>query len=114
MEGRFAEIIWKNAPIGSGELVIMAEKELCWKKSTTYTMLKRLCHRGIFQNDKGVVSVIMSKHEFNAGKSQQFVEETFSGSLPHFLTAFSSRKKLSEEEITEIEALIQEHRNKEE
>ena len=106
METAFAEIIWKNAPVASGELVKICEKELSWKKSTTYTMLKRLCQRGIFENDNGVVKVLISKEEFKAAQSEQFVEETFGGSLPMFLTAFTKRNKLSAKEIEEIKNLI--------
>lgn len=106
METAFAEIIWKNAPVASGELVKICEKELNWKKSTTYTMLKRLCQRGIFENDNGVVKVLISKEEFKAAQSEQFIEETFGGSLPMFLTAFTKRNKLSAKEIEEIKNLI--------
>ena len=106
METAFAEIIWKSAPVASGELVKICEKELSWKKSTTYTMLKRLCQRGIFENDNGVVKVMISKEEFKAAQSEQFIEETFGGSLPMFLTAFTKRNKLSAKEIEEIKNLI--------
>lgn len=106
VEGRFAEIIWKNQPIPSGELVVLAEKELKWKKSTTYTMLRRLCQRGIFQNEGGVVTAKMTQPEFKAAKSEEFVAKTFSGSLPQFLTAFGSRKKLTPEEVAEIQQFI--------
>lgn len=106
IETRFAEIIWKNEPITSGELVKLCEKELNWKKSTTYTILRRLCGRGIFSNNLGIVTSLISKNEFMALQSERFVEETFHGSLPGFLTAFATRKKLSEEEIAEIQNLI--------
>ena len=106
METAFAEIIWKSAPVASGELVKICEKELNWKKSTTYTMLKRLCQRGIFENDNGLVKVLISKEEFKAAQSEQFIEETFGGSLPMFLTAFTKRNKLSAKEIEEIKNLI--------
>ncbi len=110
METRFAELMWDNEPISSGELVKLCEKELSWKKSTTYTMLRRLCDRRIFQNKDGMVSALMSKQEFNALQSEKFVEETFDGSLPQFLTAFTMRKKLSEKEIGELQRLIDEKR----
>ena len=106
IESRFAEMIWEREPVGSTELVKLAQQELEWKKSTTYTVLRRLCERGIFQNRDGIVTSLISRQEFYAVRSEQFVEETFSGSLPAFLTAFTTRKKLSEEEITELEALI--------
>ena len=110
METRFAELIWDNEPVSSGDLVKLCEKELTWKKSTTYTMLRRLCERGIFQNKDGIVSSLMSKREFNALQSERFVEETFDGSLPQFLAAFTSRKRLSEKEINELQKLIDEKR----
>ena len=106
METKFAELMWDNEPIPSGELVKLCEKELIWKKSTTYTMLRRLCERGIFQNTNGVVSSLMSKQEFNALQSEKFVEETFDGSLPRFLAAFTLRKKLSGKENDELQKLI--------
>ncbi|MDY3282726.1 BlaI/MecI/CopY family transcriptional regulator [Dysosmobacter sp.] len=110
IESRFADMIWENEPIPSPELVKLAERELSWKKSTTYTVLKRLCQRGIFQNREGVVTSLISRQDFYAVQSEKFVEETFSGSLPAFLTAFTARKKLSEEEIAELQALIDQSR----
>jgi predicted transcriptional regulator len=110
METKFAELMWDNEPIASGELVKLCEKELSWKKSTTYTMLKRLCQRKIFQNKDGVVSSLLSRREFDALQSEKFVEETFDGSLPKFLAAFTMRKKLSDKEIDELQKLIDENR----
>ena len=110
VETRFADLIWSNEPITSGELVKLSEKELSWKKSTTYTILRRLCERGIFQNVNGTVSSLISKDEFNAAQSEKFVDETFDGSLPKFLTAFTMRKKLSNEEIDELQRFIDEMR----
>ncbi len=106
VEARFADIIWSREPIPSGELVKICEKELGWKKSTTYTMLKRLCDRGIFQNESGIVSSLMTKEEYGAAQSEKFVEDTFEGSLPAFLAAFTTRKKLSKTEIEEIRHMI--------
>ena len=110
IESRFADMIWENEPVPSPELVKLAERELNWKKSTTYTVLKRLCERGIFQNQGGMVTSLLSRQDFYAVQSEKFVEETFSGSLPAFLTAFTTRKKLSEEEIAELQALIDQNR----
>ena len=110
IESRFADMIWENEPVPSPELVKLAERELNWKKSTTYTVLKRLCERGIFQNQGGVVTSLISRQDFYAVQSEKFVEETFSGSLPAFLAAFTTRKKLSEEEIAELQALINQSR----
>ena len=106
VERKFADIIWKNEPLHSRQLVALCETELGWKKSTTYTVLKRLCERGIFQNQGGIVTSLISRQDFYAVQCEKFVEETFSGSLPAFLAAFTTRKKLSEEEIAELQALI--------
>ena len=106
VETQFAELIWTREPIASGELVKLCEKELNWKKSTTYTVLKKLCERGIFQNNDGIVTSLLTKDEFNAVQSEQFVEDTFEGSLPAFLAAFTSRKTLSKDEVEEIRRLI--------
>ncbi len=106
VEGKFADIIWENEPISSGMLVKICEQKLEWKKSTTYTMLKRLCERGLFQNEDGVVTSLMSKEEFGAAQSEKIIEETFAGSLPAFLAAFASRKKLSKAEVDEIQKMI--------
>ncbi len=114
VECRFAELIWDGEPISSTELVHLAERELEWKKSTTYTVLKRLCEKGIFQNEGGVVTSRLSREEYAARQSEQFVEETFSGSLPAFLTAFTRRKKLTEEEIDQLQRLIERNRRGEE
>ena len=110
IESRFAEMIWQREPGTSPELVKLAAQELDWKKSTTYTVLRRLCERGIFQNNNGVVTSLISKQDFYAAKSEQFVEETFSGSLPAFLAAFTTRKKLSDAEINELQELINQSR----
>ena len=110
MELRFADLIWANEPISSGELVKLCARELGWKKSTTYTMLKRLCNRGIFQNTHSVVTALLSKQELLALQSEAFVAETFDGSLPRFLAAFTSRAKLSDQEIDQLQALIDQNR----
>ena len=110
VESRFADLIWKNEPITSGNLVKLCETELKWKKSTTYTVLRRLYERGLFQNLDGTVTSIISREEFYAMQSEQFVEETFHGSLPGFLAAFTKRRKLSEKEIDALQDLIDQHR----
>ena len=106
IESRFADFIWSGEPVTSGQLVKMAEKELGWKATTSYTVLKRLCERGIFQNKDGAVTSLISREEYYALQSEQYVEETFGGSLPAFLTAFGTRKKLSEKEIDELQKII--------
>lgn len=110
IEARFADLIWSSEPIPSGMLVKLCEEKLGWKKSTTYTMLKRLCQRGLFQNENGVVSSLVSKQEFQSLQSQEFVEEAFQGSLPRFLAAFTRKKKLSEAEIAQLQELIDKSR----
>lgn len=110
MEIRFADLIWAHETLSSGELVKLCEQELHWEKSTTYTILRRLCERGIFCNDNGTVTSLLSKEQFSAMQSEQFVEETFEGSLPRFLAAFSTRRKLSDEEIDALQVLIDELR----
>lgn len=106
VEAKFADIIWQNEPLTSGELVKLCEAELNWKKSTTYTVLKKLCSRGIFKNDEGKVTSLISKNDFFAMQSEKFVDETFSGSLPAFIAAFTKRKALSDAEIEEIRRMI--------
>lgn len=106
VESRFADIIWANEPLSSRRLAELAEQELTWKRTTTYTILKRLCDRGLFRNNGGTVSSCLSRQEFYAVQSEKFVEETFDGSLPAFLAAFGSRKQLSSSEIDELQKLI--------
>lgn len=106
VESRFADIIWSNEPISSGKLAALAEEELGWKESTTYTVLKRLCNRGLFQNVKRTVTSLVSKEEFFSMQSEKFVEDTFDGSLPAFLAAFSKRKKLTDEEVEKMKQII--------
>ena len=110
MEQKFADLIWANEPVSSRRLTELCEKAFSWKRTTTYTMLKRLCEREIFQNDSSTVTSLMSKSEFGAAQGEQFLTETFDGSLPRFLAAFTRRKKLSEKEIKEIQKLIDDHR----
>ena len=107
VESRFAEIIWQSEPISSGDLVKKCEGELKWKKSTTYTVLKKLCERGIFQNEKGTVTSLISQEDFYSMQSEKFVEETFEGSLPAFIAAFTKRKRLTSSEIDELQKLIE-------
>ena len=106
IEAKFADLIWSNEPLSSAELVKLAAQELDWKKSTTYTVLRRLCEKGIFQNEDGTVTSKISKREFYAVQSEQFVDETFDGSLPAFLAAFTTRKALTSAEIAEIQQMI--------
>ena len=102
VEAQFADIIWEHEPLSSGELVKLCQEKLEWKKSTTYTVLKKLCERGIFKNEGGVVSSAFSREQFSAAQSEQFVDDNFAGSLPAFIAAFTSRNKLTEKEIAAL------------
>ena len=106
MQFQFAEIVWHYAPLPSGELARICQQELNWKKSTTYTVLRKLCEKGLFKNEDELVSVLMTREQFFAAQSERFVEEAFGGSLPAFIAAFTSRKKLSSAEIDELERVI--------
>lgn len=106
VETRFAELIWAHEPLSSGKLVKLCARELEWKKSTTYTVLKKLCDRGLFQNQDGIVTSIVSRQEFQSRQSRRFVEDTFSGSLPAFIAAFADGGNLTDRDISEIRKMI--------
>lgn len=110
VESRFVELIWKKEPIASGDLVILCEKELNWKKSTTYTVLRRLCQKGILKNENTIVSSLIKREEYMSQWSEQVVEENFEGSLPRFVAAFMRKKKLNQKQIEEIQKLIDDYR----
>ena len=112
MEGRFADMIWERAPVSTGELVKICGEAFGWKRTTTYTMLKRLCRRGIFENDNGTVVVRMPREEFHRRQSEQFVADTFGGSLPAFIATFTKGKTLSDAEADEIQRLIDKSRER--
>ncbi len=103
------QIVWDHAPLGSGKLVELCLQQLGWKKSTTYTTLKKLCDKGYLQNEQAVVSVLISKEQAQTQESDYFVNRTFGGSLPQFLTAFLGGKKLSRSEVLELKKMIEEH-----
>lgn len=106
VEARFADIIWQNEPLSSTELAKMSQERLGWKKSTAFTVLKRLCGKGIFQNDHGTVTSLISRDHFYAAQSEKFVEDSFDGSLPAFLAAFTSRKALSKKDVDQLRRLL--------
>lgn len=110
VESRFADIIWENEPISSATLCKISEELLGWKKSTTYTVLKRLCEKQIFINKNGMVSSVLSREDFYSARSQKIIEEEFDGSLPAFLAAFTKSKKLTESEIKELREIIENHK----
>ena len=103
---RFADIVWENEPVGSGDLVKICEKKLHWKKPTTYTVLRKLCEKGLLQNENGIVSSRISREDFYSAKSEQIIEESYDGSLPAFIAAFIAKKKLTDKEVREIQAMI--------
>lgn len=107
IEGRFADIIWEKEPIATNELIKICEQEFGWKRTTTYTVLKRLNQKGIFGNEGGTVTSLISKQDFYARQSEQYVENSFGGSLPGFLAAFTRRKKLSKEDIEDLKKIIE-------
>lgn len=107
---RFMQIVWENAPVNSGELVRLCMEKFGWKKSTTYTTIKKLCQKGYIENTNAVVSVLIAKERVQADESEYFVERTFGGSLPQFLAAFLGGKTISGKEADDIKAMIDEHR----
>ena len=110
VESKFADIIWRPAPVTSSQLVKLGEAEMGWKRTTVHTVLRRLCDKGLFQNDGGLVTVRMSREEFYARQSQQYVADSFHGSLPAFIAAFTQGRKLTEEERAEIRRMIDERK----
>ena len=109
-ETLLAELIWEQEPIGSGNLVKLAAQRLGWKKSTTYTVLRKICENGIFQNKAAVVTSKMSREYINR-KGEQYLEENYNGSLPNFVASFLKRKKLSKKQIEELVVLIDEYKD---
>jgi len=107
VESHFADIVWKGAPMSTAELIKQCEAQLHWKRTTTYTVLKKLCERGLFQMKGGTVTALVSREDYYAARSERFVEETFDGSLPAFIAAFTKRKQLSEDEVAQIKAMIE-------
>ena len=110
MEKRLADLIWANAPLTSKKLTELCAEAFGWKRTTTYTMLKRLCDRGIFANENGTIVVLMAKEDFTLAQSQNFINETFDGSLPMFLTLFSKNKAMKKEDIERLQQLIDSYR----
>ncbi|MDR1131026.1 MAG: BlaI/MecI/CopY family transcriptional regulator [Oscillospiraceae bacterium] len=108
-EEKLAALIWRDAPLTSPDLVALAEREMNWKKSTTYTVLKKLCDKGVFQNEHANVSVILTRDEQIARQSRRYVEDTFGGSLPKFIASFFDGRKVTPEQAAELKRLIEEH-----
>lgn len=109
-EARFLDIIWRSEPVASGRLAALCAQELGWKKSTTYTMLKRLQDKGYVRSERAVVTSLVTREQVRAAESEAVVEQRFAGSLPGFLVAFLGNKTLSEQEAEELKRLIDAHR----
>ena len=108
VEARYADIIWEHEPVSSSELVKLTEEAFHWKRTTAHNVLRRLCDKGLFRNDNGTVTSLISRDEFYAMQSRQFVEDTFEGSLPAFLAAFTKDRALTAEEAAKIRRMIDE------
>ncbi|MFI3169623.1 MAG: BlaI/MecI/CopY family transcriptional regulator [Faecalibacterium sp.] len=106
MERKFAKLIWAHAPIASGELAKLCATELDWKRPTTYTVLRKLCERGIFSNENGTVTALMSEECFLAKQGEEYLSESFGGSLPKFLVAFANHNDLKKGELDALQSLI--------
>ncbi len=109
-ENQLAQIIWEQEPVASGQLVKLASERLNWKKSTTYTVLRKICENGIFQNEQAVVTSLLSREEYARLKGERYLKENYNGSLPGFVAAFLKRKKLSRQEIEELSRMIEEYK----
>ena len=106
IQERFADIVWSHEPIASGELAKLCEKELHWKRPTTYTVLRKLCEKGLLRNQGGMVTSLVPRREFYASKSEQIIEDSYQGSLPTFIAAFTARNTLTDEEADDIQRMI--------
>lgn len=106
IEARFADIIWEHEPVTSSALVKLTAEEFSWKRTTTHTVLKRLCEKGLFENRKGTVTSLISRSRFYSLQSRKFVEDTFDGSLPAFIAAFTKERALTAAEAEEIRRMI--------
>lgn len=107
---RFMTIIWENEPLTSRALVERCQEKLGWKKSTTYTVLKKMCKKGFAQNEDSIVTALVKREKVQTYASEHFVENTFQGSLPGFLVSFLAGKKISQREAEELKKLIDEHK----
>ena len=109
-EYRFMQVVWEAAPVGSGQLVNLCQEKLGWKKSTTYTVLKKLCEKGLLKNESSTVTVLAPREVVDNQAAGDFVDRAFGGSLPGFLTAFMGGRTLSGEEAEELKRLIDAHK----
>ena len=106
LEAKFADMIWARAPVAMGQLVELCQRELGWKRTTTYTVLKRLCQKGLFSLDRGEVTACVTKEEYYADQGRRFIEDRFNGSLPSFVSAFVSGRGLKPQEAEELRQMI--------
>ncbi|NBK93425.1 BlaI/MecI/CopY family transcriptional regulator [bacterium 1XD21-13] len=113
IEARFADMIWEREPVTSSELVKLAAEAFTWKRTTTHTVLKRLCDKGLFENNKGTVTSLISRPKFYSMQSRKFVEDAFDGSLPAFIAAFTNNRRLTPEEADRIRKMIDEAEDEE-
>ena len=111
-EYRFCLILWEHEPVNSTKLVELCKNQLDWSKATTYTVIRRLCEKGMIQNENSIVTALISKDHFLAEQSDRFIEENFGGSLPMFLAAFSRCNELSEEDLAYMRAILREKEGK--
>ena len=105
-EYRFCLLLWENEPVNSTKLVALYKENLGWSKATTYTVIRRLSERGVIKNENTIVSSLISKEEAQSSRLEEMLEETFEGSMPAFIAAFSKSKKLSKSEVDQLQALI--------
>ena len=108
IEARFADMIWEREPVRSSELVKLAAEVFQWKRTTTHTVLRRLCDKGLFENNKGTVTCLVTRQQFYSRQSRKFVEDSFDGSLPAFVAAFTKERALTPEEAAQIRRIIDE------
>jgi predicted transcriptional regulator len=109
-EYRFCLILWEHAPVASGRLVELCRDALGWSKATTYTVIRRLGERGVLKNENTIVTPLITKEEAQSQRLDEMVEETFQGSMPAFIAAFSRTKRLTAQEVEQLQALIDSYR----
>ena len=111
-EYRFCLILWEHEPIKSTELVKLCKEQLEWKSPTTFTVIRRLAERGVLKNENTIVTSLVSKEEVQAAELGELMEDTFEGSLPAFLTAFTNHRKMTDEDIRAIEEMIEQYKKR--
>ena len=112
IETRFAHIVWDHAPMTTAQLIKLCGEQLQWKRTTTYTVLKKFTEKGLFRMENGAVTVLMTREAYESAQSAEFVEETFRGSLPAFVAAFTRSKSISPEQLQELRQLLDEYEEK--